>query len=259
MGYTLITGACGGLGRAFCKELIKTDDLFIVGRNAQRLHVLKEELLKIRKDAKVEFFEADIAHVSQREKLLEYVDFKEIKFGGVFHVAGADIQKEFIKYTPEKIRFQIRVNFEAAVSLTHEVLKRREKEIKILAVSSICGTVPMPYFALYSATKSALINFFVGLRYELHNAKVTTLIPGSIPTREDIVEDIKKQGVTGKLSSKSPEFVAKKAIKALNKNKPKVITGAFNKFVYFLEKITPTKVKCRYIAKKWSKKEKDAF
>lgn len=259
MGYVLVTGACGGIGRAFCEQLIKTDDLFIIGRSAQRLRLLKEDLLKIRNSAKIEFYEVDIAHVSQREKLFEYVDNNEIRFSGLINVAGADIQKEFIKYTPEKIRFQIRVNFESAVALTFEILKRREQEFKLLTVSSMSGITPMPYFALYSATKSALTNFFTGLRYEVPNAKITTLIAGSVPTREDIVKDIQLQGLTGKLSSKPAEFVVKKALKALGKNKAKVIPGAFNKLVYFVQKITPTGIKCRYIAKKWSKKEKDAF
>ena len=52
---------------------------------------------------------------------------------------------------------------------------------------------------------------------------------------------------------------SEKALKALNKNKRKVIPGAFNKFVYFLERITPLSIQCRYIARKWSKKEKDHF
>ena len=96
MGDVLVTGACGGIGRAFCEQLIKTDDLFIIGRSAQRLRLLKEDLLKIRNSAKIEYYEVDIAHVSQREKLFEYVDNNEIRFSGLINVAGADIQKEFI-------------------------------------------------------------------------------------------------------------------------------------------------------------------
>ena len=121
------------------------------------------------------------------------------------------------------------------------------------------GTTPMPYFAIYSASKAFLLNFFTSLRYEVKNAKITTLIPGGVPTRPDIINDIRVQGITGKMSSKPADFVVKKALKALNKNKRKVIPGAFNKFVYFLEKTTPLSVRCRYIAGKWSKKEKDHF
>ena len=84
-------------------------------------------------------------------------------------------------------------------------------------------------------------------------------MPGGIPTREDIVKDIEIQGLTGKLSSKPAEFVVRKALKGLEKNKKRVIPGAFNKFVYCVEKLAPNQIKCGYVARKWKKKEKDAF
>ena len=43
-------------------------------------------------------------------------------------------------------------------------------------------------------------------------------MPGGVPTREDIIEQIKEQGLWGKLSSKSPEFVAEKSLKKVCKN-----------------------------------------
>ena len=33
MNYTLITGATGGLGGEFCRQLVVTDNLFLTGRN----------------------------------------------------------------------------------------------------------------------------------------------------------------------------------------------------------------------------------
>ena len=256
MGYTLITGACGGLGEEFCSQLVKTDDLFLTGRSVKRLNDLRLKLLEINPKVKIEIFEADLTDFQQRENLFSFIDQKEIKFSGLINVAGADIQKEFLKYTHQKITFQARLNFESVLAVTHAVLKRREKELKILTVSSVSGTVPMPYFAEYSATKSALINFFTSLRYEVKDAKITTLIPGSIPTREDIKRDIEIQGITGKLSSKPKEFVVKKGLRALDKNKAKCIPGLFNKAVYIIGKIVPQRIKLSFIERKWKIKEK---
>ena len=259
MDYTLITGACGGLGKEFCRQLIKSDDLFLTGRSEQKLLLLKEELQRIEPNRKIEIFEADLTNEEDRKKLFDYADENGIKFSGYIGVAGADIQKEFLKYTPEKVVFQIRLNFEANVAVCHAVLKRRAAHLKILSVSSMSGSTPMPYFAIYSATKSALINFYTSLRFEVKDAKITVLAPGGIPTREDVKRDIEIQGRTGKLSAKPAEFVVKKALKGLEKNKRLVIPGFFNKFVYGLEKIVPMPVKCSFVAKKWKNKEKDAF
>ncbi len=259
MGYVLVTGATGGIGSEFCRQLVLENDLLITGRSVERLKQLKESLLSIKKDAAIEIFSADLADLKQREELFAFADKLGIKFSGLINVAGIDTQKEFIKYTHQKISLQIRVNLEATAAITHGVLLRREKDLKILTVSSMSGTVPMPYFAIYSATKSALNSFFKSLRYEVKDAKITTLMPGSVPTREDIKRDIELQGLTGRLSSKPVDFVVKKALKALDKNKQRVIPGAFNKLVYFIEKVTPKSIQCKYVAKKWSKKEKDNF
>ncbi len=259
MAFTLVTGACGGLGKEFCKTLILTDDLFLTGRNEQKLLLLKEELQRIAPKKRIEIFAADLTSEEERKKLFVFADKKKMTFSGYVAVAGVDIQKEFVKYTPEKVVFQTRVNFEANVAICHAVLLRREENLKILIVSSMSGSTPMPYFAVYSATKSALINFYTALRHEVKNAKITVLAPGGIPTREDIKKDIEIQGITGKLSSKPADFVVKKALEGLEKNKRLVIPGAFNKFVYAIEKIVPTGLRCRYVARKWKNKEKDAF
>lgn len=259
MGYTLITGACGGLGKEFCRQLIESDDLLLTGRSEEKLLKLKQELNEINPQRKIEIFKADLTSEKEREKLFSFADEKGMTFSGYIGVAGADIQKEFLKYTPEKIVFQTRLNFEANIAVCHEVLRRRAEKLKTLTVSSMSGSTPMPYFAIYSATKAALINFYTSLRYEVKNAKITILAPGGIPTREDVIKDIERQGVTGKLSSKPAKFVVKKALKGLEKNKRLVIPGAFNKFVYVIEKIAPMSVKCRFVAKKWKRKEKDAF
>ena len=259
MCYTLITGACGGLGKEFCRQLAATDKLFLTGRSEDKLERLKEELLAKYPKVEILIFRADLTSEADRKALFDYADEKGIKFGGYIGVAGADIQKAFIKYTPEKIAFQTRLNFEANIAMCHGVLLRREKDLKILAVSSMSGSLPMPYFAIYSATKRAVIDFYESLRYEVKDAKITVLMPGGIPTRADIVKDIEIQGWTGKLSSKPASFVVKKALKGLEKNKKRVIPGAFNKFVYAIEKLAPNAVKCGYVARKWKKKEKDAF
>ena len=132
---------------------------------------------------------------------------------------------------------------------------------EIITISSMSGVTPMPYFAEYSATKSALIYFYKGLKKELKGSgvKITVLCPGSVPTRQDIIKDIKSQGLTGKLSKKSPKFVVEKGLKALSKNKTICVPGFYNKVVSFISRITPYSVKASVIAKKFKDKEKDAF
>ena len=99
------------------------------------------------------------------------------------------------------------------------------------------------------------------MHYELkkEGVNVTTVLPGGMPTRPDLVEEIKKQGLGGKLSSKPPEFVVRKSLKAVKKNKLICVPGAFNKFLDFMMKITPKRITLKFIAKRWAHYRKDAF
>ena len=119
----------------------------------------------------------------------------------------------------------------------------------------------MPYFAVYSATKSALASFFSSLRIEQKGkgVKVTVVEPGGIYTRPDICKDIEGQGLWGKLSAKKPEYIAKKSLKAVAKNKRVYRPGFWNKFIAVVPRVLPLGVRMRFIAHRWKKLEKDAF
>ena len=262
MNYTFISGATGGIGKAFTFSSAKRgENLFLTGRSENKLLALKTQILEMHPNLQIEYFACDLTKEDSRKEMIEYIDKKGITFSKILLVAGVDTQMAFLDYTEEKVLFQIRVNAEATISLTHALLNRRAEKTELLSISSMSGVSPMPYFALYSATKAMLTNFFTALHYELKDkgVKVTVVLPGGVPTREDIIEDIKGQGLWGKLSSKSPEFVAEKSLKALSKNKLQYIPGGFNKFLNFIMKLAPKRLKLRFIARRWKKIKKDAF
>lgn len=260
-GYVFISGATGGIGKAFARTFAERGEkLFLTGRSEDKLAALKEELIKAY-SVECEVFACDLTDAGQINAMLCYADEKEIKFSAIINVAGVDIQKAFESYTQEKLLFQIKVNSEATLNITHALLKRRaEGRCRIITISSMSGVSPMPYFAVYSATKAMLTNFFTALHYELKDeANVTAVLPGGVYTRPDVIDDIKGQGLWGKLSAKTPRFVAEKSVKASDKNKVKYIPGFFNRSLYFLIKILPRKIVLKFIARRWKKQEKDAF
>ena len=260
MAYTFISGATGGIGKAFVTAYAKRGkDLFLTARSGEKLNALKQTV-ESQYGVTVKFFACDLTKEQERDKMLFFIDQNAITFENIVNVAGVDTQKAFMDYTLEKVHFQMRVNAEATISLTYSLLKRRVEKAKVITIASMSGVSPMPYFALYSATKAMLINFFTALHYELkkQGVSVTVVMPGGVPTRPDIIEDIKGQGLWGKLSKKSPEFVAEKSIKAVGKNKIKYIPGAFNKMLYGVIKIAPKKIVLSFIARRWKKQEQDA-
>ncbi len=261
-GYALITGATGGLGRAFVFTLARRGyDMLLTGRDEQKLHDLREEAKAINPSVKVWTFVADLADEGGRYALNSKISAHGFKICLLVNVAGVDIQKGLLEYTQEKIALQCRVNFEAAVSMCRFAIEKKAAELQIINISSVSGIYPMPYFAVYSATKAALTSFSVSLREEMKNANVavTAILPGAMPTREDIKEQIKGQGLWGKLAAKSPERVAVVSLKAVSKNKRKVIVGFWNKMMRVFTWWIPTSWRLYFIAKRWSKISKDAF
>lgn len=262
MSYTFISGATGGIGKAFVYECVaKGYDLFLTGRSSDKLQTLKDDIHKIEPNVKVEIFSCMLNDESDRAKMFAYIDEKGFKFDRIINVAGVDTQLPVLDYSLEKLIFQERVNVEGTITNTYSLLKRRAETVEIITISSMSGVTPMPYFALYSATKACLTSFFKSLRLELkkQNVKITTVLPGGVYTRPDICEDIKGQGLWGKLSAKSPEFVAKSSLKKVKKNKRIYVPGFFNRFLYRMMKITPERISMAYIAHRWKNITKDAF
>ncbi len=261
-GYALITGATGGLGKAFAFALAKRKcKLLLTGRSEEKLIALKNELLEKFSLNSVEIFATDLSDEDSRYAMIEKIRAAGYPIRLLVNAVGADVQKALENYTEKKIAFQCRVNFEAAVSLCRFAIDCRAERLEIINVSSVSGLYPMPYFAIYSATKSALTSFSVALREELKgkNAAVCAILPGAMPTRDDIKEQIKGQGLWGKLAAKSPQSVAEHALKAVRKNKAKTIVGFWNKMMRLATVWLPQSWKVKFIAKRWSKLSKDAF
>ena len=260
--YALITGATGGLGKAFAQELAKQGyALLLTGRSMEKLTALQEELRAEYPETQTRIYAADLANEGDRCALTGRIQADGLRLSLLANVAGVDIQKGLEAYTQEKISMQCRVNFEGAVSLCRFAIENKADTLKIVNVASVSGIYPMPYFAIYSATKSALVSFSVALREEMRDKGVfvTAVLPGAIPTREDIKEQIKGQGLWGKLAALPPERVACDALKAVDKNKGKVIIGFWNNVMHFFTAWMPESWRLRFVANRWGKISKDAF
>ena len=259
--YALITGATGGVGKAFANVLAEQGySLVLTGRSEEKLSRLKAELSeKFGTDCLA--FAADLSKEQERFALFDFIKTEGVLLSFLANVAGADIQKGVSEYTQEKIAFQCRVNFEAAVSACLFAIEHRAERLQIVNVSSVSGIYPMPYFAIYSATKGALTSFSLSLREEMKGkgVSVTAILPGAMPTREDIKEQIKGQGLWGRLAAKSPESVARISLKAVAKNKGKTVVGFWNKAMRIFTAWIPSPIKRKFIARRWSKISKDAF
>ena len=165
--YTFISGATGGIGKAFVVECAKQkQNLFLTGRSIDKLTQLKQQIVSDY-GIEVEICACMLDDEKSRADMFDFIDSIDAKFDKIINVAGVDIQKGVMDYTLSKLIFQTRVNVEATITNTYSLLQRRAEKVEVVTISSMSGVSPMPYFALYSATKCCLTSFFSSLRLEL--------------------------------------------------------------------------------------------
>lgn len=257
--YTLISGATGGLGQAFCREVLKdTSNVFLTATNDTRLKKLREDLLMEYPNANIRYKSCDLSSFEDIENLIKYIETCPIQINRLINNAGYITEGSIKNADVTTLLKCIRVNAEGTIHLTKSLLDRKDNSpFKLITISSMASNYPMPYMAIYSSTKSLLSNFMTALReeYKKENVTVTIVEPGAIATSIEMQEAIKSQGLKGRLSSVSPERIAKKSIKLSNKNKRKYTPGIFNKITIFASAISPTPLKVRAISRMWKKSQ----
>ena len=105
MAYVFISGATGGIGKAFVYACAKRgDNLYLTGRSQEKLLALKEEVGKIY-PIEIEIFACDLTCENSRNLMIDDISAKGIKFGSIINVAGVDIQKGFLEKFKRKSGF----------------------------------------------------------------------------------------------------------------------------------------------------------
>ena len=88
MNYALITGATGGLGRAFCEIYAKNKyNLVITGTNEEKVNKLKDEL-ETKFGIKVFGLVADLSKDSECRKVFEYTKNNNVFIHSLINCAG---------------------------------------------------------------------------------------------------------------------------------------------------------------------------
>ena len=256
--FTLITGATGGLGRAFTYECAKRgDNLFLTGTNVIKLEQIVSDIKKGFPNLNVMSKTCDLADQNDRKQFMSFLKNNNININFLINNAGYIIEGDLLSLSDDQVIKAIRVNCEGTVDLTQKVIKTRDKNkvLNIVTVSSMAGDYPMPYMSIYSATKAMLTNLMISLAYELkdQNVVITTISPSGIPTTEAMKDAIKAQGLAGKLTMCEPQKVAQIALKANKKKKVVVIPKFVNKGINFFSSFLSRRQLSKIVGKRWQK------
>lgn len=253
----LITGASGGLGRAFALECADRGfDLLLTDINAEGIERVKNGILR-QYDVYVYTKPCDITKENEVDALINYAKDANIKLDMLLNVAGIDYEGGFTAQSFENITKILRVNIEGTLRMTFQALSIRRKTGKfyIVFVSSLASMYPMPLKATYAASKRFLFDFSLALAQELksQNVKILTLCPGGMPTVPSYIEAIKAQGFWGEITTNALEKVARRTISKALRGRNVYFPGVINRLFSMAARIVPFWIITRLIYSRWQK------
>jgi hypothetical protein len=148
----------------------------------------------------------------------------------------------------------INLNIHALTMLTYLFSKEMIKHKKgfILNVASTAAFQPIPYFNVYSSSKTYIRNFSKALHHELidYGVIVTCLNPGPTKTNfSKVAMKDKSKSVFGKKPSMSPEKVANIGINALFSGRTDITAGWTNILSSIFLPLIPLSIVKKYLEK----------
>lgn len=251
----VITGATGGLGKAFAVECASRGwDLFLTDRSGQPLATLAAGLQNTY-GVKVITQACDLTDPASRAALFERIQTDSLRFWALINVAGTDHEGPFYEQTSQQIRTIIRLNIEAALEMTHRLLPYRAPlaPFRIINVASLAAFYPMPVKATYAASKRFLLDFSLALREEVRGlgATVTVLCPAGLPTNQECIQAIEAQGWLGQITTQDIGRVADETLNAAMQGKPVVVPGWANRVLKTLGALVPSALVVRLVGSRW--------
>ncbi len=139
----------------------------------------------------------------------------------------ADMQASAVSELFETNFFGVIVCMQAAVGAMRKSKGKRDEGCAIINISSVAGHIPLPFMALYSASKFALNALGKGARLELKrdNINVLTVCPGYVSTEFGAHVVANRQGTVRppSVGGISAERVARAAYRGYRQRKREVV------------------------------------
>jgi short-subunit dehydrogenase len=233
----LITGASGGLGNAFARQLaLQGYDLILVARRREKLESLAGEL-KIK--TRVEILPADLSKepgIRKVEALIKSLPRLDL----LINNAGFGLAGEFTRQPVEKSLNMLQVHCTAPVRLAHATLPGmiEHQSGAIINVASVSAFAPMVGNVMYSATKSFLVVYSRALQMETrrHGIRIQALCPGFFHSEFHDVMRVNKSRIPQSLFMSADE-IARRSLSAIGRNGVVYMPGSFYKLAVFFARL----------------------
>ncbi len=225
--HVVVTGASRGIGAAMARAFAGAGArVSLVARNAEQLTALATEL-----DGTA--FPADLLDPAVVDGLVDRIEDKAGPIDVFVNNAGLVHTKFLTNQTEDEVRSVVRLNLEAPLALTHQILPRMMERDRghLVYTSSLAGTAGFPGLTTYCATKAGLFNFVAALKLELRGTSIGTTVvaPGPIDTdmgdqleAPDTAPTVRRLRRFQLIPTKDPAWLASQTVAAVQSGKANV-------------------------------------
>ena len=240
----LITGATGGIGRAFTTELHRRGyQLIITGRSTEKLTELSQSVT----GGAAQIVAADLGTQEGIDTLVDVIRSNPLDI--LVNNAGFGTHGSFAELDFHRELEQATVNMTALMATTHEALQSMtaRRTGAILNIASVAGFQPLPYMATYGASKAFVDKFSlaVGAEARKSGVLVTSVNPGPVDTQffEVAGSDAVNIG-----RAVPPEQIVASAMTAVDKRRSRVVAPRSFHAMEALTRVLPAPLMARATA-----------
>jgi short-subunit dehydrogenase len=244
----LITGASSGIGKEFAKSLAnKEANLILTARSEGDLIEVVKELGSINPDIWVKTITADLSLLNAAKTLFSSIVDMGISVDFLINNAGVGKFCEFSGESFATYQKMLMLNINALVELSHLCLPHMKNQNSggIINVASIASFQPLPYQAVYGASKAFVLSFSEALSGELSstNIRVMALCPGPTESR------FMKNANAPDMELASASSVVSSGLAAYAKNRIYTVPGIANYLTSLIPRIVSRKITVKIVVK----------
>jgi uncharacterized protein len=239
----VITGATQGIGRALAEEFARGGHaLLLVARDEAKLTEAARELADAH-SVEVKFTVQDLSTVegcAEVERALgRFGLYADILVNNAAIMTAGFFQDQ----DPATLRQIVDLDARAVVDLTRRFLPGMlaRKQGGVLNVASVEGFMPVPYQAVYAASKAFVLSFTRALAYETMwtNVRVTALAPGAIATTMHAKAGAEYSRYVQLFPVMAAEDVARIGYRKFKRGRKVIVTGLFNRLSVLAGRFAP--------------------
>jgi len=243
----LVTGASSGIGAVFAEQLAEAGcDLVLVARRAGALDAVAHRLAE-RHGVEVVTLPTDLAAAGAGRRLAAELAQRGLDIDVLVNNAGFATHGAFVDADGARADEEIALNVACVVELTHELVPAMVERGHgaVVNVASTAAFQPVPFMAVYGATKSFVLAFSEALWGELSDrgVHVLALCPGATETEFfSVAGDAASVG-----RRQAPEQVVATALRALRRGSPppSVVSGRTNALAALLPRLVTRRTAVR--------------